>query len=99
MGSSPIVSTIVFSVKPWSHLRPGFVDSDTPRGTSRVRISQVRLSSDSVAAGDVLAQPFCEERLERLSPLANDGVGVVDDESLEERLVELSAVLVLKGGW
>jgi hypothetical protein len=39
------------------------------------------------SAGDVLADLFAEERLERLGELAGDRVVVIDQQALEERLV------------
>lgn len=46
------------------------------------------------AACHVLVHFLAEECLEGLGELAGDGVGVVDEEPFEERLVELAAELV-----
>ena len=44
-------------------------------------------------AGRGSAEVFAEERLERLGEFADGAVVVVDEDSLEERLVELAAEL------
>lgn len=67
------------------------------RFTALVGSEPVLDGADELRLGSayhVLAHFFAEECVEGLGELTGDGVGVIDEEPLEERLVELAAELV-----